>query len=602
MDGDKVVLRLEDRSRRRGPVGRVIKVLARAHETLVGVYHVTRPFGVVEPNNRRLGRKILIAQGMEGAASEGDMVVARITSFGSRKMNPMGRIETILGQANNPGVDILALIYGHGLSVSFPEEVLGVARERVYQRRGAPGEHRVDRRDIHVFTIDPAEAKDHDDALSIRCLGRGLWEVGIHIADVSHFVQAGDVVDLEALKRGTSVYLVDRVLPMLPDVLSSDVCSLVPGVDRFAVSIFAIVDTSGNLRDARFERSKIQSRHKLSYEKAQAVLDGIESVDQPTDLALRNLSVIARALRRSREQRGSLDFNLPEARVLLNEEGRPIEIEAVRRLESHRLVEDFMLLANEIAAAEAARHNLPVMYRVHEPPAPDRVLDLQRTLSRLGHRISVDNIGSKAIQGVLERVRGRAEESFVSMLILRSMSRARYDVRNLGHFGLASQGYTHFTSPIRRYPDLLLHRVLTRAVIDGQPVLQDCEVEDLGTIAEKCSMRERIAEAAERESIDLKKTEYMRRHLGDDFVGIVSGVTAFGLFVLLDDIFVDGLIHISSMTADYYHLDTGQHRLVGERSRRIFRLGDRLTVRVSRVDKEERLIDFILVDSKEGRR
>ena len=602
MDGDKVVLRLEDRTRRRGSVGRVIKVLERAHETLVGVYHITRPFGVVEPNNRRLGRKILIAQGMEGAASEGDMVVVRITSFGSRKMNPMGRIETILGQANNPGVDVLALIYGHGLSVSFPEEVLEVARERVYQRRGAPGEHRVDRRDAHVFTVDPAEAKDHDDALSICFLGRGLWEVGIHIADVSHFVQAGDAVDLEALKRGTSVYLVDRVLPMLPDVLSSDVCSLLPGVDRFAVSIFAIVDASGNVRDARFERTKIQSRHRLSYEKAQAVLDGVESVDEPTDLALRNLSVIARALRRSREQRGSLDFDLPEARVLLNEEGQPIEIEAVRRLESHRLVEDFMLLANEITAAEAARHNLPVMYRVHEPPAPDRVLDLQRTLSGLGHQISADNIGSKTIQGALERARGRAEESFVSMLILRSMSRARYDVRNLGHFGLASQGYTHFTSPIRRYPDLLLHRVLTRTVIDGQPALQDCEVEDLGTIAEQCSMRERIAEAAERETVDLKKTEYMRRHLGDDFVGIVSGVTAFGLFVLLDDIFVDGLIHISSMTDDYYHLDTGQHRLVGEHSRRIFRLGDRLTVRVSRVDKEERLIDFILVDSKEGRR
>ena len=519
MDGDKVILRLEGRPRERSPVGRVIKVLERAHETLVGIYHATRPLGVVQPNNRRLGSEILIAQGMEGAASEGDMVVVRITSFGSGKINPMGRVETVLGRGADPGMDILAVIYGHDLPVSFPEEVLEAARKRVSQQRGVPGEDRIDRRDVHVFTIDPAEAKDHDDALSVRSLEGGLWEVGIHIADVSHFVRAGDVVDLEALERGTSIYLVDRVIPMLPDVLSSDVCSLLPGVDRFAVSILAIVDSLGNLRDARFERSKIQSRHKLSYEKAQAVLDGIESIDQPTDLALRNLWMIARALRRSREHQGSLDFDLPEARVLLNEEGQPMGIQAVQRLESHRLVEDFMLLANDITAAEAARRNLPVMYRVHEPPAPDRVLDLQRTLSRLGHQISGDNIGPKTIQGALEWARGRAEEPLVSMLILRSMSRARYDVENLGHFGLASQGYTHFTSPIRRYPDLLLHRVLTRTVIDGQPALQSCEAEDLEAIAERCSVRERIAEAAERESVDLKKTEYMRRHLGDDFRG-----------------------------------------------------------------------------------
>ena len=600
MDGDKVVLRLEGRPRGRSPVGRVIKVLERAHETVVGVYHASRAFGVVRPQDRRLGREVVISQGMEGAASDGDVVVVRVTTFGSGKMNAMGRVETVLGRGDDPGVDILAVIHGHELPVAFPEEVLEAARERVSEERGVAGEHRVDRRDLHVFTIDPADAKDHDDALSIRSLEGDRWEVGIHIADVSHFVGAGDAVDLEALKRGTSVYLVDRVLPMLPDVLSSDACSLLPGVDRFAVSIFAVVDSAGDVRDTRFERSEIRSRHKLSYEKAQEVLDGASSVDRPTDLALRNLSTVSRVLRRCREQRGSLDFELPEARVVLDEAGQPVDIQRVEHLESHRLVEDFMLLANEIAASEAAQRAIPVLYRVHEPPPPDQILYLRRLLSRLGHQMPKGDMGPKALQRALEWSRGRAEESLVSTLVLRSMSRARYDVRNLGHFGLASRGYTHFTSPIRRYPDLLLHRALTRTLIDGESIPRNLGGEDLEATAERCSIRERIAEEAERESVDLKKAEYMQRHLGDDFVGTVSGITSFGLFVLLDDIFVDGLVHVSSMTDDYYAFDVDRYKLVGERSRRVFRLGDRVTVCVSRVDKQERLIDFTLVGSKAG--
>ena len=597
MDGDQVVVRVEGRPRGRSPVGRVIKVLDRAHETVVGTFRRSGSFGVVHPRNRRISREIVVAQGDQEKVSEGDVVVARITTFGSGKMGPTGRIETVLGKSSDPGVDILSVIHDYGLPLAFPESVVSAARDAVSQRRKDPGELRTDRRDLHVFTIDPADAKDHDDGLSIRPLEDESWEVGIHIADVSHFVRPDDEVDLEAFKRGTSVYLVDRVIPMLPHVLSTDACSLLPDTDRFAVSVFVTVDPVGRVREARFERTEIRSRHKLSYEEAQAVLDNKKSIDRQTDEALRALAALAEILRERRKDRGSLDFDLPEGRVLLGEKGEPVSIRVVERLESHRLVEAFMLLANEIAAREAAQKRLPILYRVHEPPPTDKMRDLRTLLGRLSHRVSKGNISQKDLQAILKQVEGRPEEKLVSTVILRSMSRARYDVRNLGHYGLASDGYTHFTSPIRRYPDLWLHRVLVHTLVEGHAVPEHWEGPGLKDRAERCSVRERVAEAAERESVDLKKVEYMERHLGDDFFGTVSGVTSFGIFVLLDDVFVEGLVHVNSMNDDYYIFRQDQYLLVGERSHRSFRLGDRLRIRVARVDKEERFIDFVIVDS-----
>ena len=597
MDGDQVVVRVEGRPRGRSPVGRVIKVLDRAHETVVGTFRSSRSFGVVHPRNRRISREILVAQGEEATASEGDIVVARITTFGSGKLGAMGRVEAVLGKAGEPGVDILSVIHDHGLPLAFPDGVVSAARDAVAHRRKEPGHHRTDRRDLHVFTIDPADAKDHDDALSIASVGDGSWEVGIHIADVSHFVRAGDEVDLEAFKRGTSVYLVDRVIPMLPHELSTDACSLLPDTDRFAVSVFATVDSAGRIRDARFERTEIRSRHKLSYEQAQAVLDGELSLDLETDEALRSLAALAEILREKRAERGSLDFDLPEARVLLGKGGKPISIHRIRRLESHRLVEAFMLLANEIVGREAELKRLPILFRVHEPPPTDKMRDLRTLLGRLSHRVSKGNISQKELQAVLKQVEGRPEEKLVSTVILRSMSRARYDVRNLGHYGLASDWYTHFTSPIRRYPDLWLHRVLTRALVEGGAIPEDWKGQGLKEKADRCSVRERVAEAAERESVDLKKVEYMERHLGDQFLGTVSGVTSFGIFVLLDDVFVEGLVHVNSMRDDYYIFRQDRYMLVGERSHRTFCLGDRLEIQVARVDKEELFIDFTIVDS-----
>ncbi len=595
MDGDQVVVRVEGRPRGRSPVGRVIKVLDRAHETVVGTFRASRGFGVVHPRNRRLSREILVAKGDEADATEGDVVVARITTFGSGKMGPMGRVETVLGKFSDPGVDVLSVIHDHGLPGAFPDSVVEAARDAVVRRRKEGGEHRTDRRDLHVFTIDPADAKDHDDGLSVRPVGSDSWEVGIHIADVSHFVRPGDAVDLEAFKRGTSVYLVDRVIPMLPHELSTDACSLLPDADRFALSVFALLDTQGRVRDARFERTEIRSRHKLSYEMAQAVLDGEQDIDPETNEALRTLAKLAETLREKRKERGSLDFDIPEAKVLLGEAGKPVSIRQVERLKTHRLVEAFMLLANEIIAHQAGQRRLPILYRVHEPPSTDKMRDLRQFLGGLGYRVPKGKIPQNDLQGILKQVEGRPEEKLVSTVILRSMSRARYSVKNLGHYGLASDWYTHFTSPIRRYPDLWLHRVVTHTLIEGPSVPEDWAGPGLTEKAERCSVRERVAEAAERESVALKKVEYMERHLGDEFDGTVSGVTSFGIFVLLDEVFVEGLVHVNSMADDYYIFHQDKYLLVGERSHRTFRLGDRLRIRVARIDKEELFIDFVIL-------
>jgi ribonuclease R len=368
------------------------------------------------------------------------------------------------------------------------------------------------------------------------------------------------------------------------------------------MSVFAILDGEGVVKDARIERTLVRSRHKLSYEQAQSVLDGELSIDTATDEALADLAGLSRVLRARREERGALDFDLPEARVVLGESGRPIEIQRVERLDSHRLVEDFMLLANEIIARRAEDAGLPVMYRVHESPPRDKMLELKSFLTRLGLKTSKGAVGPKELQTLLVKVQGSPEGRLVSTVVLRAMSRARYDPRNLGHFGLAATHYTHFTSPIRRYPDLWLHRVLCQALIEDRPIPEEWGGDELEAMGMRCSTQERVAEAAERESVDLKKAEYMERHLGDEFTGTISGVTSFGLFVLLDEVFVEGLVHVNSMMDDYYAFQEDSYRLVGERSRRTFRLGDRLAVRVSRVDKLERFIDFVLVDAGSVRR
>jgi len=593
MDGDRVAVRIENRPRDRAPVGRVVKVLERSRPTVVGTFHESRSFGFVRPNERRLPRDILIPQGKGLEASEGDVVVAKIIQYGDRRINATGEVERVLGPIDDPGVDVLAILLGYGLPETFSQEVEAAARE-AEARVQEPGQ-RTDRRDLHVFTIDPVDAKDHDDALSVTPIDDDTWDVGIHIADVSHFVEEGSALDLEAFRRGTSVYLVDRVIPMLPHRLSSRLCSLVEGEDRLAVSLFLSVDTEGRIRAHRFERTWIRTSHRLDYGLAHGILTGESSVDPDTDSALLTLDRLAKGLRARRRARGSLDFDLPEARVILNEDGAPVDIRKAKQLDSHRLVEDFMIAANEIVATEAQRRNLPVPFRVHEPPAEARRRDLNEFLKSIGHSVTGGKLSSSALQQILDRVAGGPEASLVSAVVLRSMSRARYDPKNIGHFGLASEVYAHFTSPIRRYPDLALHRVVVRTLIGGDPPLDAWGGEGLASMTVHVSNQERLAERAERDSIALKKIEFMLRHLGDEFAGAISGVTSFGFFVQLDQYFVEGLVHVSSLDDDYYRFVAESYALVGERRKRRFRLGDRVRVRVARVDKEEREIDFLLL-------
>ena len=598
LDGDRVVARIERSRRGQRREGSVIKILERARQTIVGLYHPEKNFGFVTPEDPKLVRSVFVPQGQDAGAANGDVVVVRITNWGDRHRGPAGEIEKVLGPLGSPGVDVLAVIYGHELPVEFPSEVEAAATE--IQKRGivdADLRGRVDLREQLVFTIDPIDAKDHDDALSIRRLGNGNWEVGIHIADVSFYVREGTSIDAEALRRGTSVYLVDRTVPMLPHALSSDLCSLVPNQDRLAASVIVELDADAQVVKHRLARTVIRSRHKLAYEQAQGVLDTTSSIDEETDSAILDLVALSRKLRVQRFERGSLDFDLPEARVVLNAAGEPTDIQKVERLESHRLIEDFMLLANETVARRAARAKLPFIYRIHEAPDDDRLLQLKEFVETFGHKLSSKKVPTpKEIQNLLERVKGRPEEKLLSTIVLRSMKRARYSHENLGHFGLAARYYTHFTSPIRRYPDLVAHRLSIRAFVDREEGSGEATINLLPEIADISSERERVAVDAERDSIELKKVEFMERHLGDHFAGTIGGVAQFGFFVLLDDFYVEGLVHVSSLEDDYYAFREEQYALVGEHSGQIFRLGDRVRVQVSAVNIEERKIDFVLLE------
>jgi ribonuclease R len=594
MDGDRVVTRIERRPRGRSREGSVIRILDRARETVVGTFHRGRRFSHVVPLDVRLTQDVVVAHGDEGDAEDGEVVVVRIVSYGEGRVSPAGSIERVLGPLSDPGVDVLAVAYGYGLSLEFTPEVTAAAEAAANGGTADPGPDRVDRRDLLCFTIDPADAKDHDDALSLAELKDGFAEVGVHIADVSHFVRPDTPVDVEAMDRGTSVYLVDRTIPMLPAVLSNDVCSLRRGEPRFAVSLFMTLDPLGQVASRRYERTVIRCREALSYEQAQEVLEGRGSVSPEVDRALLSLDDRARRVRSERFDRGALELDLPEAKVVLDDEGLPVDIQRRERLESHRLIEDYMILANEVVANDMEAAELVTMYRVHEPPAREKIETLADTLARFGLDVPRHkSLKPKDVQGLLRAVKGRDEEALVNSLILRSLRKARYHTENLGHFGLASGGYLHFTSPIRRYPDLVVHRVVTEVLV--HMARQPYEPGALTSSAELCSAREQAAEAAERASVALKKVEFMERHLGDSFPGRVSGVAAFGFFVTLEDFFVDGLVHVGDLQDDFYHFREKSHALVGERGGRRFRMGDRVEVQVARVDKEARHIDFLML-------
>ncbi len=601
--GDRVVVRIDHRRPGRNPEGRIVRILGRAATQTVGTYHRRRGVGFVRPQEPPLTSEVLIPSGCSEGAEDGQVVLVEITDWGAKAPSPLGRVTRILGRPGDPDVEVLSILFGHQLPLEFPAAVEREA-EKVARRGVRPEdlEGRADFRELLVYTIDPADARDHDDAVSVQELGDGSFEVGVHIADVSYYVKPGSTIDREASERATSVYLVDRVVPMLPEALSNQICSLVPDADRLVVSVLFRVGPSGEILSDRVVRGVIRSAHKLSYEDAQALLDGREapavgSVEERTALvrSLDFLSSFAGTLRASRAKAGAIDFAMPEAKVELDEAGEPIAIHARERLEAHRIIEDLMILANETVARIGDTEGLPILFRIHEPPSDDRLEGL-RSLARLfGHPLPAREVRPRDIADLVESQHGTSREFLVSTVALRSMKQARYSGRNVGHFGLASEMYAHFTSPIRRYPDLHVHREIVRWAAE-KPVTQRLGPDGLEIVARHCSERERRAAAAERDSVEVKTIRYMERHLGDEFEGTVSGVTGFGLFVLLDNVLTEGLVRVSSLVDDFYLFDADTFSLTGRRSKRRLRLGDRVRVQVVRVGSERREIDLEFLD------
>jgi ribonuclease R len=601
LHGDRVVARVE-RHTPKGAEGRIIRVLERAQQHIVGRFEADGRFGAhVIPFDKRVLHEIFVPPGDEAGAKPGDMVLAEITRPPTATRNPSGRVLQRLGRLEDPGTDLKVIMAKYGLPDAFPAEVDAEAERVPKAVRPADIAGRTDFRDWDTVTVDPETARDHDDAISLDRLSGGGWKLAVHIADVAHYVPPGWALDQEAYLRGTSVYFPDRVVPMLPHALSSGICSLVENQDRLTQTVVLELDAKARVRKAEFHDGVIKSRARMTYQQVQRIVDGDAELRRqfaPLVPLFERMDELAKLMRRRRYERGSLDFDLPEPKLVLDEAGQMTGIVAHARLDSMRSIEEFMLAANEAVAERLDRAGTPTLYRIHEQPDPERVEEFAELVSSFGYRLpaKLEEIRPQDFQGILRQVEGKPEEKLISYLLLRTMRLARYHEENLGHFGLATEMYAHFTSPIRRYPDLVVHRSL-RALRHGQgaEVVRDLPA-PLAEMAKHLSDMERRATDAERELIEWKKVRFMADKLGEVFSGYVTGVQSFGLFVELDEIYVQGLVHVSSMTDDYYRFDERAHMLKGENTGKVYRLGDRVKVQVAAVKLEERKIDFALVD------
>lgn len=597
--------------------GQVVKIIARGMSHVVGTYERTREnFGFVLPDNGKLSQDIFIPKERSKGAVSGHKVVAEITDYGTNRRSPEGKIVEILGHINDPGVDIMSIVRGYELPLEFPEKTLQQA-ERVSQEVSeADCLGRRDLRDLDMVTIDGEDAKDLDDAVSVSFDGE-KYHLGVHIADVTNYVQENSALDREALKRGTSVYLVDRVIPMLPHALSNGICSLNAGVDRLALSCLMTIDRKGEITDYEICESVIRVNQRMSYRQVKSMLEDETLVEKdgeymryrelfPMFLLMRELSSL---LRGERKKRGSIDFDFPECKIILDKDGRPIEIKAYERNVATDIIEDFMLAANETVAQHFYWMELPFVYRVHDVPDGDKIQKLSTFINNFGYymkavgrtssKVSSEEIHPKEIQKLLTKIEGTPEEPMISRLALRSMKQAKYSIECTGHFGLACRYYCHFTSPIRRYPDLQIHRIIKeqlRGRLREERVSHYREI--LPQVAKHSSETERRADEAERETDKLKKVEYMENYIGRCFEGVISGVTSWGIYVELHNT-VEGLIHVSKIPGDYYYYDESKCEMVGEVTGRTFKLGMPVKVQVDGCDRFNRTIDFGLVEGRE---
>lgn len=600
LHGDTVMVRLYGRRRGLNPEGAVARVVERGREPIVGTYRQDGGAGVVVPDDPRITRNIVIAREDAQDAKIGQKVVVHVTDWTAGFHLPTGRITEVLGYPDSVGMEILALIRSFDLPLDFPDPVLNESNRLSDTLSEGQLEGRLDLRECRCFTIDPVLARDFDDAVSIEPLDGGRWRLGVHIADVSAYVPEGSLIDREALYRGTSVYLVDRVIPMLPHRLTNEICSLNPGVDRLTLSVFMDIDAAGDMTEYAIRDSVIRSARRFTYEEAQKWIDDGDAGDPDSGAVLEDLRRIrdlSRRLLKRRMAQGSLDFDLPEPLVLLDADGVPVDVRKEERLDSHRLIEECMLLANRTVAGHLLRKEMPALYRVHEKPSGEKLTELLTLLTGFGHQLSPADVSHpKKLQRFLESIHDQPDHVVINDLVIRSMKKARYSVDNAGHYGLAFDEYTHFTSPIRRYPDLVVHRLL-RELQRGAPSSDRIGHLDamLRKAADISSQREKLAEEVERESVKLKQTEYMEGKIGEEYEGVISGVVQSGIFVELEDSLIDGMVHISNITDDYYVFDRDRRQLAGTRTKRVFRLGARVRIRVLRADRRLRRIDFELV-------
>jgi len=598
LDGDTVMVKMTGRLVDR-PTGTVIKIVERAKRNIVGVFHKGRHFSFVQPDSKRIHRDIYIPSDETKGSKEGEKVVAVITLWDDPHLNPEGRITERIGFPGRPGVDMLTVIKSYSFPEQFPDEVISEAEIASAKLTDDELSRRVDLTRQCVYTIDPADAKDHDDAISVEKTVDG-YRLYVHIADVSFYVDEGTRLDREAFGRGNSVYLPGMVIPMLPEILSNDVCSLKPNRKRLAHTVVIDFDKKGKALKWYLEDTVIKSRAKLAYEEVQEFFDSGVATPKMKKAA-DNLTLARRLaflINKRRFADGSLDFDLPESKIILNKQGEVLELGHKVRLESHRLVEEFMLAANRAVALEVFRKAQPFLYRVHDRPDIEKMNEFSYMMKRLGYSFSVSpNLKPIAFARFLESVKDAPQEDFINELMLRSMKKAVYQRKNIGHFGLAFNHYTHFTSPIRRYPDLVVHRLLRKLKGDKYPPAYARRVSGfIDSVGKHCSATEREAEAAEREAVKIKQLSYMSRHVGDHFDGVVSGVMPHGFFVRLDNMGVEGMVRMSTIDDDYYQFDAKRYRVVGRRTGRTFQLGDKIKIGVMRVDTVANEMDLFLVE------